>query len=103
PLIEDLLRLSARHLSASVNLSLHVGPPPGPTSAASVVQPAEIRARSFNRRHQSLPPAFVPRLNHHVPLGQVLQQFRQFLSAVQRRTNLVGIDTRELEKQMRPK
>lgn len=59
------------------------------------------RSEAGDARHQHFLMAVLAAFDHHVALGQVLQNLGQALAAVERRRNLVGIGARKLKKDVR--
>src|ERR1039457_5291809 len=101
PVIEHLLGPAVGLLLALADLGFYVGAPPGPTRPAAVVQVGVITAEVGDSRHQYFLGAMAAALDDHVPLGQILQQLREALTAVERVGHLVGVGAGKLEKRMR--
>src|SRR5579871_5732738 len=98
PAIEHLLATAAGLLVALPDLRFNRGAASGPLDPAAVVQIGVVRIGLRHYRHQRFNGAKRPALDHHVPLGQVLEGFSQMLSAVQRRSHFVGVAAGKLKK-----
>src|SRR5581483_3841815 len=80
---------------------LDLGPSARPPCAAAVVQAGVIGAGIGNKRDERLPEALVTALDYHVTPGQVLQQLRKSLSAIERRADPVRIGAGKLKENVR--
>ena len=82
---------------ALADLGFNLGSPSGPASPAAVVEVGVVRVGFSDIWDQHFLVSVRTALHDHVALGQILQNFREPLSAIERRGDLVGVGARKLK------